>query len=59
MPTRALALTKFAMQKSMQADLPTQLQNELKGQLEAGATADHKEGVQAFLEKRKAVFQGK
>jgi 2-(1,2-epoxy-1,2-dihydrophenyl)acetyl-CoA isomerase len=59
MPTRALALTKFAMQKSMQADLPTQLQNELNGQLEAGATADHKEGVQAFLEKRKAIFQGK
>jgi 2-(1,2-epoxy-1,2-dihydrophenyl)acetyl-CoA isomerase len=59
MPTRALALTKFALQKSMQTDLPTQLQNELNGQLEAGSTEDHKEGVQAFLEKRKAVFQGK
>jgi 2-(1,2-epoxy-1,2-dihydrophenyl)acetyl-CoA isomerase len=59
MPTKALALTKFALQKSMQADLPTQLQNELNGQLEAGSTADHQEGVQAFLEKRKAIFQGK
>jgi 2-(1,2-epoxy-1,2-dihydrophenyl)acetyl-CoA isomerase len=43
----------------MQSDLPTQLENELQGQLEAGNSQDHKEGVQAFLEKRKAVFQGK
>jgi 2-(1,2-epoxy-1,2-dihydrophenyl)acetyl-CoA isomerase len=59
MPTKALALTKFALQKSMQSDLPTQLENELQGQLEAGSSQDHKEGVQAFLEKRKPVFQGK
>jgi 2-(1,2-epoxy-1,2-dihydrophenyl)acetyl-CoA isomerase len=59
MPTKALALTKFALQKSMQSDLPTQLENELHGQLEAGNSLDHKEGVQAFLEKRKPIFQGK
>lgn len=36
-----------------QLDLEAQLQNV------AGTTADHKEGVQAFLEKRDATFSGK
>ena len=35
-----------------------QLDLEAKTQTEAGRTSDHKEGVQAFLEKRTANFTG-
>ena len=59
MPTKGLAYTKFALQKGMNQDLQSQLKTELEFQLLAGATADHKEGVQAFLEKRNPIFTGK
>jgi 2-(1,2-epoxy-1,2-dihydrophenyl)acetyl-CoA isomerase len=59
MPTVGLALTKKALQQSMSCTLEEQLTHELKSQLLAGNTQDHKEGVQAFLEKRAAVFTGK
>jgi len=58
MPTRALALTKQLLSQSLDASLEDQLKNEEDLQVMAGATKDHKEGVNAFLEKRQAVFSG-
>jgi 2-(1,2-epoxy-1,2-dihydrophenyl)acetyl-CoA isomerase len=58
MPTRAFGLTKKAVNQSFTNDLTTQLAVEEKLQTEAGQTADFKEGVNAFLEKRKPVFKG-
>jgi 2-(1,2-epoxy-1,2-dihydrophenyl)acetyl-CoA isomerase len=59
MPTKALALTKKAVQLSWFQSLDEQLDTELNLQVQAGNTADFNEGVQAFLEKRKPNFTGK
>ncbi|MCC5916943.1 MAG: 2-(1,2-epoxy-1,2-dihydrophenyl)acetyl-CoA isomerase [Cryomorphaceae bacterium] len=58
MPTKALMLTKKALNRSMNNDLETQLQCEDDLQTQAGGTSDFAEGVQAFLEKRKPNFTG-
>jgi 2-(1,2-epoxy-1,2-dihydrophenyl)acetyl-CoA isomerase len=58
-PTRALGLIKRGFNKSLGIDLDAQLDYEEELQREAGSTADYTEGVRAFLEKRKPVFQGK
>ena len=59
MPTRAFGLTKKAVNQSLNNSLEEQLNLEEKLQTEAGKTEDFQEGVQAFLEKRKAKFKGK
>jgi 2-(1,2-epoxy-1,2-dihydrophenyl)acetyl-CoA isomerase len=59
LPTRALALTKQALNSSMSNGLREQLELEADLQTEAGHTADFLEGVRAFREKRKPVFQGR
>ena len=59
MPTRAFGLTKKAVNQSLDNTLEEQLNLEEKLQTEAGKTEDFQEGVQAFLEKRKAKFKGK
>lgn len=58
MPTRALAYIKHALNQSATNRLEAQLQLEDQYQQQAAATHDFKEGVQAFLEKRAAVFTG-
>jgi 2-(1,2-epoxy-1,2-dihydrophenyl)acetyl-CoA isomerase len=58
MPTRALGLTKRALNASMTNDLDAQLEVEAELQREAGRTRDFAEGVSAFLEKRKPNFTG-
>lgn len=59
LPTRGLALTKKAFQSGLQNSLKDQLTLETKLQIEASETADCKEGILAFLEKRKPIFTGK
>ena len=58
MPTRGLGLTKKAVNSAWNNDLETQLNLEEELQTEAGSTYDFREGVNAFLEKRKPVFKG-
>lgn len=59
MPTKALGLTKKAVDASYNQDLKAQLALEENLQTQAGQTHDFKEGVQAFLEKRSPEFKGK
>lgn len=59
MPTRGLALTKRALNASLENNLTSQLEVEEKIQSAAGKTSDYKEGVNAFLEKRKPNFTGR
>jgi 2-(1,2-epoxy-1,2-dihydrophenyl)acetyl-CoA isomerase len=59
LPTRAIGLMKRLLYRSFDSDLDTQLEAEAVAQEAAGATADHREGVMAFFEKRSARFQGK
>jgi 2-(1,2-epoxy-1,2-dihydrophenyl)acetyl-CoA isomerase len=58
MPTKGLGLTKRLLNASNTNNLEEQLNMEDKCQVIAANTADFKEGVQAFLEKRKANFKG-
>ena len=55
---RAHALTKRALAASWDASLEDQLETEAILQGEAGGTADHAEGIAAFLERRPPRFTG-
>lgn len=58
MPTKGLAYTKHLLNRTFGNDLTQQLRAEADYQLRAGHTTDYKEGVSAFLEKRKPTFTG-
>ena len=58
-PPIGLALTKRALNRSLGLDIAEHLDYEAFIQSKCMSTADHREGVEAFLEKRKARFQGK
>ena len=58
LPTKGLGLTKRLLNMSYHNDLDAQLNAEGEVQVMAAATHDFKEGVQAFLEKRKPEFRG-
>lgn len=57
-PTKGIGLTKRALNLALTNDLATQLGVEKELQIEAANTNDNKEGIAAFLEKRKPEFKG-
>ena len=59
LPTAALGKMKSALHASFEADLEAALEREAEGQTFCGYTQDHREGVSAFFEKRKAEFSGR
>ena len=58
MPTKGLGLTIRLLNTSFPNNLEQQLDMEDKCQTIAGNTADCKEGIEAFFEKRKPNFKG-
>ncbi|AII51894.1 enoyl-CoA hydratase-related protein [Hymenobacter sp. APR13] len=58
MPTKGLAYTKQLLNGTFANTLTQQLRAEADYQLRAGSTADYKEGVSAFMEKRQPTFTG-
>jgi 2-(1,2-epoxy-1,2-dihydrophenyl)acetyl-CoA isomerase len=59
MPTRGVGLTKRLLDSAENATLEEQLELEAQLQTAATQTADFREGVNAFLEKREPRFEGR
>lgn len=57
-PTRAIGLTKRVLNRSLGVTLAETLEYEAAIQDVAGRSADYREGVASFLEKRKPAFRG-
>lgn len=58
-PTFSMSLIKLLVHKAQQQDLAEHLTQAARAQNLARQTEDHKEGVRAFLEKRKPNFKGR
>jgi 2-(1,2-epoxy-1,2-dihydrophenyl)acetyl-CoA isomerase len=58
-PTKSIGIIKKMLNKATTSSLEEMLEYEAYSQETAGATDDYKEGVKAFLEKRKPNFLGK
>lgn len=60
LPTKAIGLIKRTMYQAWHSrSLEEALEHEANAQEIAGYTRDHQEGIKAFFEKRKPVFEGK
>src|SRR5947208_14580320 len=57
-PTIALRYMKDNLDEALLFDFPTARDHEAERLIRTTMTTDHKEAVQAFIEKRKAVFRG-
>ena len=57
-PTKAIGLIKKMLNRSFNSDLESMLEYESYCQEIAGNSFDNKEGVTAFIEKRKPQFKG-
>ncbi|MCP1846920.1 MULTISPECIES: enoyl-CoA hydratase [Bradyrhizobium] len=57
-PTLALRYMKDNLDEALQFDFATARDHEAERLIRLTTTADHKEAVQAFIEKRKPVFRG-
>ncbi|MEP3244733.1 MAG: enoyl-CoA hydratase-related protein [Sneathiella sp.] len=58
-PTRTYGFVKDLLLQTFNGSLETQMELEARGIAAAANTHDGKEGIQAFLEKRKPVFTGR
>ena len=57
-PTIAIRYMKDNLDEALMFDFATARDHEAERMVRAQVTADHKEAVQAFIEKRKPVFSG-
>ncbi len=57
-PTKAFGEAKRLMREGLEGSLETQMELEARAIAAAGARPDGREGIKAFLEKRKADFKG-
>ena len=58
-PTQSLALIKYLVHRGLETNLRESLDIAHVAQEQARSTQDHKEAVQAFLEKRRPEFKGR
>lgn len=58
LPTKAIGLIKRSLMATSVLSFEDYLEQEAQGQRIAGLTNDHREGIEAFMQKRKPVFSG-